>query len=198
MSDDDVDISKRHFLTASTSVVGAIGTIAAAVPFLSAMQPSRKAHAAGAPIEIDISKLEPGQMIRRKWRGQPVWIVKRDEAALQSLEKLENELRDANSEESKQPSTSQNQHRSIKPEIFVALGLCTHFGCSPVYRPEIAPADLGNDWLGGFFCPCHGSRFDFAGRVYKGVPAPINLEVPPHKYLSETRILIGENEGEVA
>lgn len=198
MSDEGVDISRRQFLTATVSVVGALGTATAAIPFISAMQPSKKVQAAGAPIEIDISKLEPGQLVRVKWRGKPVWILSRDETALQSLEKLENDLRDPKSESSIQPDTSKNRHRSINPSIFVAVGICTHFGCSPLFRPDVAPADLGNEWLGGFFCPCHGSKFDFAGRVYAGVPAPTNLEIPPYRFISETRILVGEDQGEAA
>lgn len=194
MSDEGVDISKREFLTASVTVVGAVGAGFTAVPFLSAMSPSAKARAAGAPIEVDISKLEPGQLIVVKWRGKPVWILKRDDFALQSLLKLEDRLQDPKSDESKQPESSHNQYRSIKPEIFLAVGLCTHLGCSPTFRPEVAPADLGPDWEGGFFCPCHGSFFDFAGRVYKGVPAPTNLEIPPYRYLSETRIRVGESQ----
>ncbi len=194
MSDQGVDVSKRHFLTASVTVVGAVGTGFAAVPFISAMSPSAKARAAGAPVEVDIGKLEPGQRIVVKWRGKPVWVLKRGEAALQSLEKFETQLRDPESNESKQPESSHNRYRSIKPEIFVAVGICTHLGCSPTFRPEIAPKDLGNDWQGGFFCPCHGSSFDYAGRVFQGVPAPTNLDIPPYQYLSDTRILVGKNE----
>ena len=198
MSDQGVDVSKRHFLTASVTVVGAVGTGFAAVPFISAMSPSAKARAAGAPVEVDIGKLEPGQRIVVKWRGKPVWILKRGEAALQALVKFETQLRDPESSESKQPESSHNRFRSIKPEIFVAVGICTHLGCSPTFRPEIAPRDLGNDWQGGFFCPCHGSSFDYAGRVFKGVPAPTNLVIPPYLYMSDTRILVGENEGGAA
>ena len=198
MSDQGVDVSKRQFLTASVTVVGAVGTGFAAVPFISAMSPSAKARAAGAPVEVDISKLEPGQRIVVKWRGKPVWVLKRGEAALQSLVKSETQLRDPDSNESKQPESSHNRYRSIKPEILVAVGICTHLGCSPTFRPEIAPKDLGNDWQGGFFCPCHGSSFDYAGRVFQGVPAPTNLEIPPHMYLSDTRILVGRNEGGAA
>ena len=198
MSDQGVDVSKRQFLSASVTVVGAVGTGFAAVPFISAMSPSAKARAAGAPIEIDIGKLEPGQRIVVKWRGKPVWILNRGAAALQSLLTSEPHLRDPESNESKQPESSRNRHRSIKPEIFVALGICTHLGCSPTFRPEIAPKDLGNDWQGGFFCPCHGSSFDYAGRVFQGVPAPTNLEIPPYLYMSDTRILVGKNKEETA
>jgi ubiquinol-cytochrome c reductase iron-sulfur subunit len=134
-------------------------------------------------------------MIRVKWRGKPVWVVKRTPDMLDTLPTLDDQLRDPTSQESEQPKYAQNEVRSIKPEILVAIGICTHLGCSPTYRPDVAPADLGADWMGGFFCPCHGSRFDIAGRVYAGVPAPTNLPVPPHRYLSETEILIGEDEG---
>ncbi|PZN72438.1 MAG: ubiquinol-cytochrome c reductase iron-sulfur subunit [Candidatus Methylumidiphilus alinenensis] len=193
MNDYGVDTSKRWFLTKAATMVGAAGAIFAATPFISSMQPSEKAQAAGAPVEVDISKLEPGQLIRVRWRGKPVWVVQRTQESLSSLQKLEPKLRDPKSEESEQPETSKNEYRSSKPEILVALGVCTHLGCSPTYRPEVAPADLGPEWLGGFFCPCHGSSFDLAGRVYKGVPAPRNLDIPPHQYLSDTRLLIGEN-----
>jgi ubiquinol-cytochrome c reductase iron-sulfur subunit len=160
------------------------------------MQPSAKARAAGAPIRADISKLESGQMIRVKWRGKPVWIVKRTDSMIETLPSLNDQLRDPESVEPQQPPYAQNELRSIKPEILVLIGICTHLGCSPTYRPDVGAADLGGDaWKGGFFCPCHGSRFDLAGRVYKGVPAPLNLEVPPHRYLSEDEILVGEDEG---
>ena len=198
MSDEGVDKNRRNFLTATTSVVGAVGTGFVAVPFLSALQPSQRAQAAGAPVEVDISKLETGQLIRVKWRGKPVWILKRSAKTLEAITSLENRLRDATSEESRQPESSHNEYRSIKPEVFVAIGICTHLGCSPTFRPEIAPKDLGVNWKGGFFCPCHGSFFDLAGRVYKGVPAPTNLEIPPYRYLNDDLILVGEDEGEVA
>lgn len=191
MSGDGVDIGRRRFLTGATTVVGTVGTVFAAVPFLASFQPSERARAIGAPVEQDIGKLEPGQMLTVKWRGQPVWIVRRTEENLGDLESLEEKLRDPNSEEEQQPRYAQNDHRSIKPEILVLVGICTHLGCSPTYRPEMAPADLGSDWKGGFFCPCHGSKFDMAGRVYAGVPAPTNLVVPPHKYLGDARIIIG-------
>jgi ubiquinol-cytochrome c reductase iron-sulfur subunit len=162
------------------------------------MQPSVKTEAAGAPVEVDIGKLEPGQLIRVAWRGKPVWILNRTPKELATLPTLDAVLRDPESNESEQPESSKNSHRSIKPEIFVAIGLCTHLGCSPTFRPEIAPPDLGDDWQGGFFCPCHGSRFDLAGRVYSGVPAPTNLVIPPHRYLTDTRLTIGEETEETA
>lgn len=194
MSDDAVDAGRRRMLTAAVGVVGAVGAGFAAVPFLSAMQPSARTRAAGAPVEIDISKLEVGQLIRVEWRGKPVWVMRRSAEALESLTTVTDRLRDPDSAESIQPESSRNPERSIKPEIFLAVGICTHLGCSPTFRPEVAPADLGSEWLGGFFCPCHGSRFDLAGRVYKSVPAPTNLEIPPHRYLSDTRILVGEDQ----
>ena len=167
------------------------------VPFVSSMQPSAKARAAGAPVRADISKLEPGQMIRVKWRGKPVWLVRRTEKMLATLPTLVDTLRDPESLESEQPPYAQNEFRSIKPEVLITVGICTHLGCSPTYRPDAGAADLGADWEGGFFCPCHGSKFDLAGRVYKSVPAPTNLVIPPHRYLSETELVIGED-GEVA
>ena len=155
--------------------------------------PSERAKAAGAPVEVDISKLEAGQKINVEWRGKPVWIVNRTKEQLDNLAKLEDKLLDPKSDGKMQPEYAKNTARAIKPEILVAVGICTHLGCSPTHRPDIGPADLGADWMGGFFCPCHGSKFDLAGRVYKGVPAPTNLEIPPHKYLSDTRVLIGDD-----
>ena len=196
MSGDETNTGRRRFLTAATSVVGAVGVGFVLVPFISSMQPSAKARAAGAPVRADISKIESGQMIRVKWRGKPVWIVNRTASTLETLPTLDDELRDPDSVEPQQPSYAQNEWRSIKPETLVLIGICTHLGCSPTYRPDVGAADLGGDaWKGGFFCPCHGSRFDLAGRVYKGVPAPLNLEVLPHRYLSENEILVGEDEG---
>ena len=195
MSGDNTNTGRRRFLTAATTVVGAVGVGFALVPFVSSMQPSAKARAAGAPVRADISKLEPGQMIRVKWRGKPVWLVKRTDEMLESLAKLVPDLRDPDSEQPQQPEYAQNEFRSIRPEILVTVGICTHLGCSPTYRPDVGAADMGADWLGGFFCPCHGSRFDLAGRVYKGVPAPLNLEIPPHRYLSDNELVIGEDGG---
>ena len=194
-SAEGVDLKKRRMLTAATSVMGAVGAAYVAVPFLASWQPSARAKAAGAPVEADISKLEMGAMLRVKWRGKPVWIVRRSEEMLASLATLTDTLRDPDSNESLQPEYCKNEARAIKPEYFVGVGICTHLGCSPTYRPDVAPADLGADWKGGFFCPCHGSRFDLSGRVYAGVPAPTNLEIPPHQYLSDTNLLIGEDGG---
>ena len=195
MSTDGVDTSRRRFLTAAASVVGGIGAVYAAVPFLASMQPSERAQAAGAPVEVDISKLEPGQKINVEWRGKPVWVVKRTPEMLAALPALNAQLADPGSEAPQQPDYAKNEVRSIEPEILVLVGICTHLGCSPTYRPEVAPEDLGADWKGGFFCPCHGSKFDLAGRVYSGLPAPTNLIVPPHRYVGESVILIGDDQG---
>ena len=188
MSSDGVDSSRRRFLTAGTVVVGAIGTAAVAVPFIKSWSPSARARSAGAPVKADISKLEPGQLIIVKWRGKPVWILRRDSKALETLVTVAGELRDAESAESLQPDYAKNEYRSIKSEYLIIEGVCTHLGCSPTYRPEITA-----DFQGGFFCPCHGSKFDFAGRVYTGVPAPTNLPVPPHYYIDDGLVLIGED-----
>jgi len=196
MTNEGVNKSKRQFLTSALTVVGAVGTGFIAVPFLSQMQPSAKAMAAGAPVDVDLTKMEPGQLIRVAWRGKPVWVLNRTPDVLETLTTLTDKLADPLSNESLQPDYCKNEFRAIKPEIFLAVGLCTHLGCSPTFRPEIAPPDLGNDWKGGFFCPCHGSWFDLAGRVYKGVPAPTNLEIPPHKYVKDTLIMVGEDNEE--
>ena len=198
MSVDVVDEKKRRFLVASTSVMGAVGAGFVAVPFLSSWMPSERAKNAGAPVEVDISALEEGRLLVVEWQSKPVWIVKRSAKTLSDLETLTDSLRDPNSDNiDQQAGYAQNVHRSRKPEISILVGICTHLGCSPTFRPELAPADLGADWLGGFFCPCHSSKFDMAGRVYQGVPAPTNLSVPPHYYVSENVILIG-NDGEAA
>jgi ubiquinol-cytochrome c reductase iron-sulfur subunit len=189
-----VDKKKRRFLIGATTVVGGIGAAAVAVPFAMSFFPSERAKAAGAPVEQDISKLEPGQQIKLEWRGKVVWIINRTPAMLATLPKLDSRVADPNSEVDHQPAYAKNEDRSRKPEIFVAVGICTHLGCSPTFRPEVAPADLGPDWLGGFFCPCHQSKFDLAGRVYKGVPAPTNLIIPPYRFVTDTRIVIGEDE----
>lgn len=189
---------RRRFLITATSVAGGIASVAWATPFVLSMMPSERAKAAGAPVEVDISKLEPGMLLLVEWRGKVVWILSRTPEMLASLTKLDSKLSDPNSERDQQPEYAQNLTRSIRPEILVTTGVCTHLGCSPVFRKEIAPADLGPDWLGGFFCPCHGSMFDLAGRVYKNVPAPTNLLVPPHIYLSENVLLIGSDNKEDA
>ncbi len=189
--DGGMDKRKRRFLIGATAAVGSVGVVAAAVPLGMSFWPSERAKAAGAPVEVDISRLEPGQKINIEWRGKVVWVINRTPVMLKNLPKLDGQLADPTSSYSQQPADAKNGYRSIKPEIFVAVGLCTHLGCSPTYRPEIAPADLGPDWLGGFFCPCHQSKFDLAARVYRGVPAPTNLTIPPYKFLTDTRILVG-------
>jgi ubiquinol-cytochrome c reductase iron-sulfur subunit len=196
MSAQGVDNKRRRVLIAATSVVGAVGVGYVAVPFIASMSPSAKARAAGAPVEADIGKLEPGALLRVKWRGKPVWVVNRTEKMLAALPGLDPLLTDPNSEASDQPEYCKNPTRSIKPEYLVAIGICTHLGCAPTYRPEFAPSDLGPEWKGGFFCPCHGSRFDLAARVFTGSPAPVNLVIPKHTYISDTVILIGEDGGE--
>lgn len=196
MSDDGVNQGRRRVLTTMTSVIGAAGVVGVAVPFVGSWNPSAKAKAAGAPVKANISKIEPGQMITVEWRGKPVYIVRRTDDSLKSLEQMADLLRDPASEDSEQPVYAENKYRSIKEHVLVLLGLCTHLGCAPTYRPDVGAQDLGGDeWLGGFFCPCHGSKFDLAGRVYKGVPAPTNLEIPPHQYLSDDVVLIGEDQG---
>ncbi|HEX8011005.1 MAG TPA: ubiquinol-cytochrome c reductase iron-sulfur subunit [Casimicrobiaceae bacterium] len=192
-SEESVDKRKRRFLLGASTAVGTIGVVAWAVPFGMSMWPSERAKAAGAPVEVDISKLEPGQQITVLWRSKPIWVIHRTPEMVASLPKLDSRVADPKSEIDHQPKYAKNENRSIKPEIFVAIGICTHLGCIPTYRPEVAPADLGPDWLGGFFCPCHQSKFDLAGRVYKGVPAPTNLFIPPYEFLSDTRIVIGED-----
>jgi len=195
MSENGVDNKKRRFLTAATSVVGGVGIAFAAVPFITAMKPSARAQAAGAPVEADISKLEPGQRMTVEWRGKPVWIVRRTEESLKILEEMKGILSDPDSNENLQPEYAKNSTRAIKPEYFIVVGICTHLGCSPSYIKSTDAHNLGSDWKGGFFCPCHGSRFDLAGRVYSGVPAPLNLEVPAHNYVTETRVQIGVDPG---
>lgn len=195
MSTKGVNKGRRQFLTVATSVVGAAGVVGVAVPFLSSWNPSAKAKAAGAPVKADISKLEPGQMVVVEWRGKPVYVVRRTQESLDALTtgSLVDVLRDPESAESAQPAYAEGVQRSIKPEFLVLVGICTHLGCSPLYRPEVAPADLGPKYLGGFFCPCHGSTYDMAGRVFSGVPAPLNLEVPPYRFDSDSVITIGES-----
>lgn len=194
MSNSTVDASKRTWLIAS-SCAGAVGAGFVAVPFVSSFQPSERAKAAGAPVEVDISALEPGQKMTVEWRGKPVWIVHRTKEELDALPKHDNELADPKSERKTYPipENCKNEWRSIKPEILVLIGICTHLGCSPSDKFQAGPQpSLPDDWPGGWLCPCHGSTFDLAGRVFKNKPAPDNLEVPPYKFLSDTRLLIGE------
>jgi ubiquinol-cytochrome c reductase iron-sulfur subunit len=190
---DNVSLSKRRLLIAATTAAGGVAAAGAGAPFVLSLMPSERAKAAGAPVEVDLSKLEPGMMMNVEWQGKPVWIVRRTPEMLELLAKHDDQLADPKSTVPQQPDYCNNPYRSIKPEYFVVLGICTHLGCSPTYRPEKAPADLGADWAGGWFCPCHGSRFDLAARVYKDVPAPTNLIVPPHKYLSDGRLLVGDD-----
>ncbi len=194
MSNDGVNQGRRRFLTGATCVVGAAGVVGAAVPFVGSWVPSAKARAAGAPVKISIAKIEPGQMATFEWRGQPVYVVRRTQASLDALATGADHLRDPNSENSVQPGYVDPNNRAIKPEFLVLVGLCTHLGCAPKYRPDVGAADLRSadeEWLGGFFCPCHGSKFDLAGRVYQGVPAPTNLTVPPYSFESDTVIVVG-------
>jgi len=184
---------KRRFLIGATSVVAGVGAIAVATPFVMSLWPSERAKAAGAPVEVDTGKIEPGMKINVKWRGKPIWLLNRTAAMLATLPKMDDRVADPKSSVPHQPPYCKNETRSIKPNLWVAIGICTHLGCSPTFRPEVAPADLGPEWLGGFFCPCHQSKFDLAGRVFKGVPAPTNLVIPPYKYLSDTLIVIGED-----
>lgn len=194
MADSNVDRRKRRFLLAATSVAGGVAGVAVAVPFVASMNPSARARAAGAPVEVDLSKVEAGMMVTVEWRGQPVWVVHRTREMIDSLHQLDSVVADPKSSMPMQPEYAKNEARSIKPEYLVLVGICTHLGCSP--SQKLAPgaeSGLGEEWPGGFFCPCHGSKFDLAGRVYKGVPAPTNLKVPPYTYLSDTRLLIGED-----
>jgi ubiquinol-cytochrome c reductase iron-sulfur subunit len=198
LADGVSDPKRRRLLVQGASVIGGLGTVALAVPMLGSMSPSARAKAAGAPVEADISKLGAGQMLTVEWRGKPVWIVRRTEDTLANLQSTVDRLADPDSAVEMQPDYAKNPDRSVKPEYLVVVGICTHLGCSPTYRPEIAPPDLGDQWDGGFFCPCHGSRFDMAGRVYAGVPAPYNLEVPPYRYADDTTIIVGEDTGATA
>ena len=192
---DNTDLSRRHFLSVATAVTGGVGVAAAAVPFVASFRPSARAQALGAPVEVDISKLEPGALLKVEWRGRAIMIVHRTDVMLDALTQVEGELADPGSEASLQPTYTTNVHRSLRPEYLIVEGVCTHLGCAPTPRFEVAPADLGADWPGGFYCPCHGSKFDLAGRVYRGVPAPSNLGVPPHRYLTEGILLIGSDTG---
>jgi ubiquinol-cytochrome c reductase iron-sulfur subunit len=195
---DNVDRSKRRLLIAATTAAGGVAAAGAATPFILSWMPSERAKAAGAPVEVDVSAIAPGTMLNVEWQGKPVWIVNRTKEMLDGLAKNKDVLVDPDSSIPQQPDYSQNATRSIKPEYLVVLGICTHLGCSPTFRPEFAPADLGSEWVGGWFCPCHGSRFDLAGRVFKGAPAPTNLIVPPHKYLDDGRLLVGDDSKEKA
>ena len=189
-----MNTSKRRFLKFLAGIFTGACVIAVSIPFIRALFPSARTRVAGAPVTVDIANLTPGTKLTVQWRGKPIWILRRTNNMLDGLVKVRDSLRDPVSKvEAQQPDYAQNLTRSIKPEYFVCIGLCTHLGCVPSFRPEIAPPDLGRDWQGGYFCPCHGSRFDLAGRVYKGVPAPTNLIVPPHTYVNQYKIVIGED-----
>jgi len=199
MANEGVDHGRRRFLTATTAVVGGAGVVAVAIPFIKSWEPSARAKNAGAPVLADISKVEPGQRLSVLWRGQPVWIVNRTPALLATLPQVKDRLRDPDSKVAdQQPKYAQNETRSIKPEWLVVVGICTHLGCSPEFVPEIKPEPFDPEWKGGFFCPCHKSRYDIAGRVFQGVPAPMNLVVPPYQFVSDKQILIGVGPGEKA
>ncbi|MBP6103973.1 MAG: ubiquinol-cytochrome c reductase iron-sulfur subunit [Gammaproteobacteria bacterium] len=191
MSAEEIDTERRRFLVSAASLIGGVGAACAAFPFLASFAPSIRARALGAPVEVDITKIEPGQKITVSWRGQPVFIVRRTPQSLADLQALAPKLRDPLSKESVQPAYAANLDRSIKPEILVLIGICTHLGCVPLYKPTPGTVEAG--WEGGFFCPCHGSKYDMSGRVYKGVPAPLNLAVPPYQYLKDTLLLIGDD-----
>ena len=188
------DTSRRKFLVGATSALGAVGAVGIATPFVASWKPSARAKAAGAPVKVDISKILPGEQIRAEWRGKPVFVLRRTPEMLESLKANTDRVADPKSEKPQQPSYATNEERSINPEIAVLVGICTHLGCSPQFRPEVGASDLGDNWLGGYFCPCHGSSFDLAGRVYKSVPAPTNLVVPPHSYESDNVLIIGVDE----
>ena len=193
MTESKKSLNRRNFLANLTKVMGGVGGIFAVIPFLSTMLPSEKAKSAGAPIEIDVSGLKPGAFKVVEWRGKPVWVVRRTAEMINNTQEDNDILTDPKSLEEHQPKYTQNKFRSLNPEYLVLLGVCTHLGCSPLYKPNSKTAELGIDWKGGFFCPCHGSKFDLSGRVHKGMPAPYNLEVPPHYFISESRIIVGKD-----
>ena len=194
MNDNEkVDKTRRNLIVATSAVGGAAG-VGAAVPFVASMWPSERARAAGAPVEVDLSRIAPGEMGVVEWRGKPVWILRRTKEMLESLKKVEPRLSDPDSKASDQPKYAENEYRSKNPEVLVLVGVCTHLGCSPQEKPADAKAEMGADWPGGFYCPCHGSKFDLAGRVFKGSPAPLNLVVPPYTMVSDSKIVVGEDE----
>ena len=194
MSDGEINASRRRFLIGATSAIGGVGAIGAAVPFVASWNPSAKAKAAGAPVKASIGKLEPGQRMTVAWRGKPVWVVRRTQEMLDNIKGLEDKVSDPESAVPQQPEYIKGIYRSSRPEFAIIVGICTHLGCSPQFVPEVKPQEFDPEWVGGFFCPCHGSRFDLAGRVYKGMPAPKNLEVPPHKYIDDATVIIGVDE----
>lgn len=190
---EEVDKPRRHFLTVATGVVGAIGIVLAAVPFMESMEPSARARASAGPVDIDISKIGLGGLVKGRWRGKPVWMVNRPALAVAALASNDGALRDPKSVEPQQPAYCRNEWRSLKAQTFVVVPICTHLGCIPLYRPEPGDPRIGPHWPGGFHCPCHGSLYDLAGRVFQNVPAPLNLPVPPHRYLSDSVIRVGED-----
>jgi ubiquinol-cytochrome c reductase iron-sulfur subunit len=195
---EEIDLGRRRLLTVATATTGAVGAAFVATPFLASWQPSARAKAMGAPVEIDASKLEPGAMLKVEWRGKPVWVLRRTPEMLASLEKSTDFLLDPQSEASTQPDFAKNPARAKNPEYFVVLGVCTHLGCSPLAKFTPGDVTVSADWPGGFYCPCHGSKFDLSGRVYKGVPAPSNLPVPPYAFLADGRILVGSDAAQAA
>jgi ubiquinol-cytochrome c reductase iron-sulfur subunit len=193
MNDREKVDKTRRTLVVATSVVGGAATIGAAVPFVASMLPSERAKAAGAPVEAEIAVLQPGELRVFEWRGKPVWVLRRTKEMLESLKAVVPNLTDPESKHSEQPKYAKNEYRSLKPEYMVMEGVCTHLGCSPQLKPADAKAEMGSDWAGGFYCPCHGSKFDYAGRVYRGSPAPTNLVVPPYTFASDLALVIGED-----
>jgi ubiquinol-cytochrome c reductase iron-sulfur subunit len=194
MNDNEkVSKTRRNLIVATSAVGGAAGVVAAA-PFVASMWPSERARAAGAPVDVDLSRVAPGELNVVEWRGKPVWILRRTKEQLESLKSVEPRLSDPDSKASDQPKYAENEYRSKNPEVLVLVGVCTHLGCSPQEKPAEAKAEMGADWPGGFYCPCHGSKFDLAGRVFKGSPAPLNLVVPPYTIVSDTKLVVGEDE----
>ena len=198
LDQEDKDIktnsNRRKFLSIATSVTSVVGILFATIPFISSFQPNKKAKALAAAIKIDVSKLEAGSILKVIWRGQPIWVLRRSEGMLKTLQKKNLNLTDPESEMSVQPNFAQNKFRSLKPEFFIVEGVCTHLGCAPIEKLILPSVDMGSDWEGGFYCPCHGSKFDLSGRVFSGFPAPANLRVPPHRYQDENTVIIGESE----
>lgn len=194
MSDDPKVDKTRRNLVVATSVAGGAASVGAAIPFVTSLWPSERARAAGAPVEVDISGIAPGELRVIEWRGKPVWVIRRTQDMLDSLKQSAAQLTDPQSEDSTQPEYAANEYRSRKPELMVMVGVCTHLGCSPQMKRADAKAEMGGDWPGGFYCPCHGSKFDYAGRVYRGAPAPTNLPVPPYAFLSDSTLVIGEDQ----
>jgi ubiquinol-cytochrome c reductase iron-sulfur subunit len=195
---EEASVSRRRFLTVATSVTGVVGLALTAAPFIASFRPSTRAQALGAPVTVDISKLDEGAMVRIVWRGQPVWVLRRSKDMLKRLADGTLPLKDPQSNESIQPAFAMNEWRALRPDYLVVIGNCTHLGCAPLERFEVAPADLGPDWVGGFFCPCHGSRFDLSARVMDGSPAPTNLTIPPYRFVGDELIIVGEDTGATA